>query len=351
MKTRVALMSLVVLLISMFSVLSLSADPGVGLISDGELVLWDEDEFGSIQIRDSRTLIPLRIVSESLGLKVSWDNDKREALVRYNGQLYRFPIDKNVIISETKNITTDVANTIIANRTYLPLRAFFELVGYEVEWQSGKKIDVQTKAGEAMNLDSYVIVKTPVKTVDEINLLSRARSTEELELTTDDLDSLYHVNHLERVAVEISAKPEPAQPTPQNSASEDGARARISALYSQYPEGLYWDGSYCYVWLGNHAYYGYDGCGCSGFALEFSDQIFGKDAPAAMYTDFSNIENSIRVGDIISVDYGGHQVVVTEVLSYGVEVVEGNYAGMVHWGRVYSFDELREVATFYFTRY
>lgn len=352
MKTRVLFISLVLLLITIFSMMSLSAAPKVGLISDGQLVTWDENQFGSIQIRDSRTLIPLRIVSESLGLKVSWDDKNKEALVRHHGQLYRFPVGKNLIIGPTGTVATDVANTIIGNRTYLPLRAFFEQVGYDVDWKSKKKVDVHSKSdNELVKLDSYVIVKTPTQTEEKNNLISRgARSTEDLLITTDDIDDLYHVQHLEKMPVTITDKPEPQAPAAP-SVDQSWVMSKINSLYSQYPEGMYWDGGYCYVWLGNHAYYGYDGCGCAGFVLEFSDQIFGKDAPPTMYTDFSNIENTIKAGDIIEVDYGGHQVVVTNVLDYGVEVVEGNYAGTVHWGRVYTFNELREVATFYFSRY
>lgn len=351
MKIKVTLLSLMLVLFSFFSLMSLSAENKVGFISDGELVMWDEDEFGSIQIRDSRTLIPLRIVSESLGLKVSWDNHNREALVRHKGQLYRFPIDKNLIIGPSKTVTTDVKNTIIGNRTYLPLRAFFELVGYEVDWQSSKKIEVSAK-GENKPMDhaSFVIVKTPNESVEDQRLLSRARSTGDMYITTDDLDTLYHVNHLERVAVEITDRPEPVQPAV-NTVSQETVRNRIYSLYNEYPEGRYWDLSFGYVWLGNHGQHGYDGWGCVAFALEMSDQVFGSNAPVTPVYDFSNIENTIRVGDIISVDFGGHQVVVTDVLDYGVQVVEGNFSGMVHWGRVFTFDELKYEGMFYFTRY
>lgn len=351
MRVRLTITILILIFLVAFSALGLSADTDnkVGFIYDGELIKWNEAEFGSIQIMNSRTLIPLRIISESLGLKVSWDDENKAALVRYRGELYRFPVGRNVVITPAETKYMDADNSIIEGRIHLPLRSFFELIGSEVEWKSNAKVAVSSKkTGELLSHDSYVMVKKPVHATDD-KFLSRARSTEDRYMTTDEIDTLDRQENIDRLAVDVAAKPEPA-PVPQQD-SQTIIRNNIYALYNKYPEGMYWGADHCYVWTGNHAYNGYDGCGCVGFALEFSDAIFGVNAPVTMIEDFSNIENTIRVGDIISVDYGGHQVVVKDVLDYGVSVVEGNYVSSVHWNRVYTFDELREVGTFYFTRY
>ena len=113
--------------------------------------------------------------------------------------------------------------------------------------------------------------------------------------------------------------------------TQEQAYAAITALRSQYPEGMTWNSD-------SHYYseaLNYGGFGCAGFALIASDAAFG-DNPVSYYYDLAYV----RVGDILSVNYGMHYVVVLEVRPDGVVVTEGNYNDTIHWGRFISYDEL-----------
>lgn len=363
MRYKIIVLNLVLIFVLMLGTLSLNAYASttkVGFVRDGELILWDEEEYGSIQIINSRTLIPLRIISESLGLSVSWDNDRREAIVKYNDELLRFPIDKREVITSygTKNI--DVANSIINNRTHLPLRAFFELVGYDVDWQDGRDITVRAKSDTLIpEYDGYVIVKKSLSGMAlGGDLIDRSIAADDRLLSMDEEESSHLSDNIENVAVDLvyGTPEEKDTQLPSDTAEvETGLQAadEIYSLYNDFPEGMYWGGDSCYYWSGNHAFSGDGGCGCVGFAYKISDLIFGVDAPVYLFEDFSDIEHTIRVGDIIATDdeYGYHEVVVTAVLEDGVEVVEGNYLSAVHWGRVISFEHLRNFGISYFTRY
>ncbi|MDU5082843.1 copper amine oxidase N-terminal domain-containing protein [uncultured Tissierella sp.] len=89
----------------------------------------------------NRTMIPLRIISESLGHKVEWDNKTQTA-----------NIDKSVFITVEKNIAygpgsennpsgiieMDTKAILKDGRTYVPLRFVVEALGYEVKYDGPK---------------------------------------------------------------------------------------------------------------------------------------------------------------------------------------------------------------------
>lgn len=74
------------------------------------------------EIIDGRTLIPLRFVSESLGMKVGWDNDLRVAIVNspdYEGELSAKPVIYGEVTGVTVGKGTNVwtENTVVTIRT------------------------------------------------------------------------------------------------------------------------------------------------------------------------------------------------------------------------------------------
>lgn len=119
------------------------------------------------------------------------------------------------------------------------------------------------------------------------------------------------------------------------------------AYKKKYPEGTPWTNSNYYKWNGGIYTGGY---GCAGFAFMLSDAAFGTKKARVIY-DLSNIENTIRVGDIIRVNNDSHSVIVLKVKSDCVQVAEGNYNSSVHWGREISYNEIKSNGTYYLTRY
>lgn len=128
--------------------------------------------------------------------------------------------------------------------------------------------------------------------------------------------------------------------------TEAEAQEKILALESSYPEGMKWDNSNRYA-SGNRI-----GYGCAGFAYLVQDSVFGKNSNVTRYTDFD--PDNLHIGDHIRIynNAGGeHSVIVLDVLSYGVELVEGNYNSSIHWGRTMSFENLEENFIYQETRY
>lgn len=85
-------------------------------------------------IKDSRTLVPIRFISESLKYKVSWDEKNRVVSIDKDGLDLKLKIDSKDVKINNVNKTTDVAPIIKDNRTFVPIRFISENFGLNVNW-------------------------------------------------------------------------------------------------------------------------------------------------------------------------------------------------------------------------
>ncbi len=93
-------------------------------------------------ILESRTLLPIRFLAESLGAQVSWDGTERKVTVRQNGNVVELWIGEYMARVNGRNKMIDPANPNVRpivlppGRTMLPLRFIGESLGCEVDWDS-----------------------------------------------------------------------------------------------------------------------------------------------------------------------------------------------------------------------
>lgn len=112
---------------------------------DGKNLQWDV----APQIQKDRTLVPLRNISELLGYKVQWSEaDRKVVLSKDNIEIVMF-IESNIVVVNGVTQTWDVAPTIdkASSRTLVPLRNISELLGYYVMWKDDEKEITLIKAG------------------------------------------------------------------------------------------------------------------------------------------------------------------------------------------------------------
>ena len=83
-------------------------------------------------IRNDRTLVPIRVVTETLGGKVDWNNATKEVTLNIDGKEIKMTI--GVILEKY-----GVAPMIINDRTYVPIRFVAEELGAEVQWNEETK--------------------------------------------------------------------------------------------------------------------------------------------------------------------------------------------------------------------
>lgn len=89
---------------------------------------------------NDRTLVPIRTISEELGMEVVWDNDTRSAkFSKDNKSIHVVVGEKEILVYDglgIEKIELEVPAQIINSRTMVPLRAISEIFGIQVNWDA-----------------------------------------------------------------------------------------------------------------------------------------------------------------------------------------------------------------------
>jgi len=81
-------------------------------------------------------LVPLRVISESLGAQVDWDGATQVVTVRQYGHVVVLRVGKSTAAVDGKEITLDVPARLVNDRTMVPLRFVSEALGAQVSWDA-----------------------------------------------------------------------------------------------------------------------------------------------------------------------------------------------------------------------
>lgn len=104
---------------------------------DGQAVEFDQKPV----IQNGRTLVPFRKIFEALGANVTWNNDTQQVKAIRNGTEISFVIgEKVLLINQKDTIIMEVKPQIINSRSMVPLRAVSEALGVQVNWNNDERI-------------------------------------------------------------------------------------------------------------------------------------------------------------------------------------------------------------------
>jgi len=103
----------------------------VNVTIDGRQVIFPDN---APVIVDSRTLVPVRAVFESLAFNVSWDGAAQQVTLRRTDHTVVLTIDSDRFTTNGVSHSLDVPAQVIGGSTMLPIRAVLESVNYEVDW-------------------------------------------------------------------------------------------------------------------------------------------------------------------------------------------------------------------------
>ncbi|MEN1760727.1 copper amine oxidase N-terminal domain-containing protein [Anoxynatronum sibiricum] len=95
-------------------------------------------------ITDGRTLVPLRFIGEALGASVEWSHTERRVVYTLGDQVLQLTINSNEATLNGQPITLETAPVISGGRTLVPLRVVSETLGFDVEWIGSKRMVVIT---------------------------------------------------------------------------------------------------------------------------------------------------------------------------------------------------------------
>ncbi len=85
-------------------------------------------------IENNRTMVPIRALGNSLGAYVTWDSATKTVIYKKDNLSIILPIDKNYVTVNQTEILLDQGAIIKDGRSYVPLRFISEQLGANVEW-------------------------------------------------------------------------------------------------------------------------------------------------------------------------------------------------------------------------
>ena len=108
-------------------------------------------------IKDGRTLVPVRFISETFGADVAWDDASRTVSVDLGGKKICLVLGKNTITIDGSAAQLDVPAQSINGRTYIPLRAMAEAIGKQVFWDDRGLIYISDSETPFTEDDTYIV--------------------------------------------------------------------------------------------------------------------------------------------------------------------------------------------------
>lgn len=110
--------------------------PVIDVRFNSKPVLFDVDPI----IQNGRTLVPFRRIFETVGAEVNWDANTRTVTGARSGRTVKLTIDSTTASVNGSAATLEVAPTIIGGRTMVPLRFISESLGLEVTYDAATKV-------------------------------------------------------------------------------------------------------------------------------------------------------------------------------------------------------------------
>lgn len=110
----------------------MGVDKGVEAYVKGKEVAFDVRPV----IKEGRTLVPVRALTEALGAQLSWDPVSRTVTVKAGDKEILLTIDSKTAVVNGTAVELDAAAAILEGRTVLPLRFVAEALGLNVQWEA-----------------------------------------------------------------------------------------------------------------------------------------------------------------------------------------------------------------------
>ena len=163
MKKTVSIL-LMVAIISMCT--NISAHMDIKVTLDGnEISFPDVKPF--VDERD-RVLVPIRFVSEALGSVVDWENETRTAVIKQDDDEIRYTVYQPMAYLNGEMIVMDTYGILKDSRTMVPIRFISELLGCTVNWDEKTSTVVITSPKDAVDFpEPEISVNYPDSVLDK----------------------------------------------------------------------------------------------------------------------------------------------------------------------------------------
>ena len=129
---------------------SVFAERSISISLNGKEIKTDAPAY----IKDDRTLVPIRFISEALGYKVDWNEKDRQVTISKEGIEMVLTIGKKEVLINGVSKSNDVAPEITKDRTFVPIRFIAENFGIKVDWDKDNYVVILTSKEDSLK-DPY----------------------------------------------------------------------------------------------------------------------------------------------------------------------------------------------------
>ena len=109
-------------------------------------------------VKNGRTLVPLRAIFEALGAQIQWDAQNQMITAERDNTLIQLPLNSTVAVVKGTSVTLDVPAESINYRTMVPVRFVSEALDAHVAWDGGtSSVFVSQYSGQSLvTLSEYI---------------------------------------------------------------------------------------------------------------------------------------------------------------------------------------------------
>lgn len=126
------LISVLLLIVLMFQATLTYAEDSIQIYFLGVPITSDVEPY----IENSRTMVPVRMVTEKMGYDVLWNPVNRKVTIYSPKRRVVLTIDNEIAIVGDDTVRMDTPAVIRQDRTYVPIRFVSEHFGYNVDWDN-----------------------------------------------------------------------------------------------------------------------------------------------------------------------------------------------------------------------
>lgn len=114
--------------------------------------------------QNGRTQVPIRFISEQLGAEVSWDGIEKKVTVTKGSDTITLKIGESIATKNGKTLYFDTTSFVKNDRTFVPLRFISETLGVKVNWiEASRTVEIVTNTEHDSTIPEEF--KTILKTV------------------------------------------------------------------------------------------------------------------------------------------------------------------------------------------
>ena len=161
--------SFILMVVIMASCTCVNAKSDIKVTLDGNEVYFP-DVKPFIDERD-RVLVPIRFVSEALGALVDWENESQTAVIKQDKDEIRYTVYKPMAYINGEMIAMDTYGILKDCRTMVPIRFISELLGCTVVWDKNTSTVVITSPKEVTEFPEPTISVNYPKSISDKRLL------------------------------------------------------------------------------------------------------------------------------------------------------------------------------------